>query len=75
VYVRLRAYENITYQKFTGLICCLLVHFSRQFKAVSEELTVSIFRMEGRFSVMKTKEVTAVKSQELVSFLFSAIRI
>jgi hypothetical protein len=51
------------------------VHFSRRFKAVSKELADSILRMENRVSVMKTKEVTGITSQELVSFLFSAIRI
>jgi uncharacterized membrane protein len=75
VYVHLRTYEHLTYQKFTGLICSFLGHFSRRFKAVSEKLAVSIFRVEGRFFIMKTRDVTSVTSQELVSCLFPVFRI
>ena len=71
VYVRLRTYEHLTYQKFTGLICSFLGHFIRRFKAVSEKLAVSIFRVEGRFSIMKTRDVTSVTSQELVYHFYS----
>jgi hypothetical protein len=51
------------------------VHFSKRFNAVSEELAVYIFRVGGRFSILKTKEITGATSQKLISFLFTAFRI
>jgi len=74
LYIHLRTYEHLTYQKFTGLICSLPVHFSRLFKVVSEKPTVSIFRVEDKFFIMKTREVTGVTSQKLLLFLFPAFR-